>query len=257
MSGRGRPGGGLVRTHNPDDVQVTLNLRISSSSQSIPLQSLEGETDSTRQTAYPRFYIRIHASVKSSSHSNLPVTLATWRTPLERPIDEDEIISSSPVWINSALTPFHSTSDPSRCAGPPELGYIVHRRGGYPRNLRESWDFVTVPSADSGQEVVISHLVPLERLRFWSTNPSATTEPVRPEKGERFRIRPSEGGLGTFWWRWGDLDGDLAGKKFCNNEWFEGNIHEGQDGDDYLESEGENGFGLVMEVENETEVEFV
>lgn len=114
-----------------------------------------------------------------------------------------------------------------------------------------------MPSAESGQEVVISHHLPLERLRFWSTNPDTDTKSVCPEKGERFRISPSEGSLGTFWWRWGNLDEDLAGKKFCNNEWFEGSMDESQHGEGWLESEGENGFGLVMEVENETEVEFV
>lgn len=116
---------------------------------------------------------------------------------------------------------------------------------------------MTVPSAESGQEVVISHNLPLERLRFWSTNPDTDTGSVRPEKGEKFRISPSEGSLGTFWWRWGGLDEDLAEKKFCNNEWFEGSIDEGQHGEEWLDSEGDNGFGLTMEVENEAEVEFV
>lgn len=49
-------------------------------------------------------------------------------------------------------------------------------------------------------------------------------EAVRPEKGERFVIGPSAGALRTFWWRWGDLEG----KKFWGDDWFEG---EGVGGD--------------------------
>ena len=86
---------------------------------------------------------------------------------------------------------------------------------------------------------------------------------AQPEKGEVFVIGPSANALGTFWWRWGDLDGDLADKKFWSDDWYDGK----NDGDNmeaavgeeglWLESEGENGFGLTMEMENEAEIEFV
>ena len=221
------------------------------------LPSLEKTIDESNETASAKVYVRIHASVKFSTQPSLPVTLSTWRTPLER--DEDQgTKASSPVWINSALTAFHSVKDPSRRAGPPALNLIVHRRGGFTRDLRRSWDFLTVPSAESGQEVVISHLLPLESFSFWNrAGPDAG--PVQPEKGEKFVICPSAGALGTFWWRWGDLDGDLAKKMFRADEWFDGEnedqseVHDG----DWVESEGPNGFGLTMEVENEAEVEFV
>ena len=72
---------------------------------------------------------------------------------------------------------------------------------------------------------------------------------------ERWVIGPDRGGLGTFWWRTGDLDADLQGKKFKNDEWFDG-----EEGDDdnaqMVESEGANGFGLTMEIENQAEVIF-
>lgn len=81
-------------------------------------------------------------------------------------------------------------------------------------------------------------------------------------------IGPSAGALGTFWWRWGDLEGDLAGKKFRGDEWFEGEGVGGDQGGEgsqvlerceegWVESEDENGFGLTMDVENEAEVEFM
>lgn len=138
----------------------------------------------------------------------------------------------------------------------------MHRRGGYERDLRNSWDFVTLPPAshrsqgDDKAEVVIRHLLPREGLQFFSK--TGGKEDVQPKKGEKFVIGPSAGGLGTFWWRWGDLSGDLAGKKFRADDWWDGKgegdeVLEGE----WVESEGKNGFGLTMEVENEAEIEFV
>ena len=203
------------------------------------------------------------------------MTLATWRTPLEKEKKSNaqhveqqqssqaseaaEVPISSPVWLNSALTPFRSTTDPSKRAAPPALGWVTHRRGGFPRNLRESWDFITVPP--DGREITVKHFLPREVLRFYRQG-SAEGD-AQPEKGEVFVIGPSANALGTFWWRWGDLNGDLADKKFRSDDWYDGK----NDGDNmelavgkeglWLESEGENGFGLTMEIENEAEVEFM
>lgn len=69
-------------------------------------------------------------------------------------------------------------------------------------------------------------------------------------------IAPSERALGTFWWRWGDLEGNLEGKKFVSDEWFDREREDGE-GEEWVKSEGKNGFGLTMEVENEAEIEFV
>jgi hypothetical protein len=144
------------------------------------------------------------------------------------------------------------------------LGYRVCRRGGFARNLREDWDFLTIPPADSGREVVVEHSLPLEKLQFWQLRDDGYKAQVKPEKGERFVVAPSEGGFGTFWWRWGDLEGKLGGKKFMSDEWVDGERgdgdgdgKEGREREEWVKSEGENGFGLTMEVENEAEIEFV
>ena len=104
-------------------------------------------------------------------------------------------------------------------------------------------------------ELVIRHLLPREGLNFISKTGEGGD--VKPERGEKFVVGPSATGLGTFWWRWGDLRGDLAGKKFRADEWWggDGDVEGGQG--EWIESEGRNGFGLTMEVENEAEVEFV
>ena len=210
--------------------------------------------------------------MKSSTRPTLPVTLATWRTPLERSStshergeggkDGEEGDSSySPAWLTSALTPLRSTKHPTKRAAPPALGRIAHQRGGFTRDLRGSWDFITIPPAGQGKEgeekreVVVRHLLPRDDLRFYRTD--GVQGDVRPEKGERFVVGPSPAALGTFWWRWGDLRGDLAGKRFQADEWWDGGEDEDDcGGADWVKSEGENGFGLTMEVENEAEVEF-
>ena len=131
--------------------------------------------------------------------------------------------------------------------------------------MREDWDFITVPSLESGKEVVVEHRLPVEKLEFWKKRDDGYRDEVKPEEGETWAIGPSQGGLGTFWWTWGDLEEDfLKGKEFRNDEWFDGNDGNGEtvmegkgEGAEWVESEGENGFGLTMEIENEAEVVFV
>lgn len=174
---------------------------------------------------------------------------------MERSLSPED--TSSPVWLSSALTHLRSTSNPDRYGGPPELGYKVHRRGGFDRNLRESWDFITIPSLESGEEVEVQHRLPVEKLQFWKKRDDGYRDEVKPEKGEEWVVGPSEGGLGTFWWRWGDLEGDLKGKEFRNDEWFDGEKGDREgEGKQWVESEGENGFGLCMEIENQAEIIF-
>ncbi|KAL8718822.1 MAG: hypothetical protein Q9225_004085 [Loekoesia sp. 1 TL-2023] len=211
MSGRGLPGGGLVRRYRPEDIEVTLNLRTTVSSTAISLPKSDSDA-----SALPDTYIQFHVSIKHGTHPALPITLSSWRTPLERSLSPKD--SSSPVWINSALTYLCSTSNPDRYGGPPELGYKVHRRRGFARNLRDNWDFITIPSFKSGEEVVVEHRLPVEKLQFWKKRDDGYRDEVKPEKGGKWDIGPSEGALGTFWWTWGDLDEDLKGKEFRNDE---------------------------------------
>ena len=193
------------------------------------------------------------------------MTLSTWRTPLERSLSPEDTLS--PVWLNSALTYFQSTSNSDRYAGPPELGYKVGQRGGFARDLREDWDFITVPSLESGKEITVEHRSPVKKLQFWQKREDGYRNEIKPEPGEKWVIGPSEGGLGTFWWRWGDIDGDLKGKEFRNDNWYDEesgdqtaeNVNEGRDWDegrDWVESQGDNGFGRTMKIESRAEVSF-
>lgn len=108
--------------------------------------------------------------------------------------------------------------------------------------------------------MVVQHRLPVEKLQFWQKRDDGYRDEAKPERGEKWVVGPSEGGLGTFWWRWGDLEGDLKGKHFRNDEWFDGEKGDGdeeREAKEWVESEGENGFGLCMEIENQTEVTFV
>lgn len=230
---------------------MTLNLRTTTSAPTFSYQDANPEA----------FYIQIHASIKHSVRPELPVTLATWRTPLERRLpSEHEEDPTSPVWLNSALTPIRSTTDPEKIMGPEEMGWKVHRGGGFPRNLRDAWDFITIPPAATSDqpvsEVTVRHLLPTKGLNFRTR----AGQPWSPGKGEKFVVGPASGALGTFWWRFGDLERDLKTAKFIADDWWSGeggvkraaaDYEEGQ----YLESEGATGFGLTMEVETAAEFE--
>ena len=234
---------------------MTLNLRTTTSA---PTFSYARQN----QAADPEpFYIQIHASIKHSVRPELPVTLATWRTPLERRLpSEHQEDSTSPVWLNSALTPITSTTDPQKMMGPQEMGWKVHRGGGFPRNLRDAWDFITIPPAAAASdqplaETTVRHLLPTEGLDFRTRD----GQPWRPSKGEKFVVGPALGALGTFWWRFGDLETDLKTAEFVADDWWNGEGGGEQapaDGEaQYLESQGANGFGLTMEVETTAEFE--
>ena len=102
----------------------------------------------------------------------------------------------------------------------------------------------------------MQHRLPVEELKFWQRREDGYKALTTPEKGEKFRITPSEGSLGTFWWNWGDLNRDLRGKKFKNDNWYDGEECEGSaEGEKWVESAGDNGYGLTMEVTDEAEVE--
>ena len=263
----------MASSHKPEDVKVVISLRTTTSSPTFQL-------DCEDQEPKP-FYINIHASIKSSTCPDRPVTLATWKTSLERSLNHSshsvDVLSlpvpqasptRSPVWLESALTAFRSTEQPTRSIAPYALGLIACYRGGFARNLREDWDFITLPAPDgdgADKEVMVQHAVPRKDMRFCDAeDPKATMEP-RP--GEKFVVGPSARGLGTYWWCWGDLATDLKDKKFRSDNWYMAVSHAEDDENeaeaedfvarDWVESEGENGFGLVMEVENKATVEFV
>jgi len=100
--------------------------------------------------------------------------------------------------------------------------FRVHRArqdGDNATNLAERPDthFVSVPSLDSGGDLVLTHEITSGRL--FAHAEGITREDL--QVGEKYEMGTSERHLGTMWWCWGDLDGDLEGIKLhCFSEGF-------------------------------------
>ena len=79
------------------------------------------------------------------------------------------------------------------------------------------------PRWKAEREVVVEHRLPVKELKFGQMKKGDEyRQEAKPERGEKWSIGPSQGGLATFWWHWGDLDGDLKENGFKNDGWFDG-----------------------------------
>jgi hypothetical protein len=98
--------------------------------------------------------------------------------------------------------------------------FIVHRRRPDPErssDLKERpWtQLLTIPAEG---EVVITHDLPLARMFKYEQR-------LKPADvvGETWRANIADGGIGTRWWCWGSLDGELKDK--CLSAWRDGLEH--------------------------------
>ena len=64
---------------------------------------------------------------------------------------------------------------------------------GLSRNLADNWDFVTIPSVDSGDTLTVRHEVP-ER----------TIVAANVQAGEEYEVKLSNKCLGVNWWMYGE-----------------------------------------------------
>ncbi|KAI0384096.1 hypothetical protein F5Y04DRAFT_235712 [Hypomontagnella monticulosa] len=130
------------------------------------------------------------------------------------------------------------------------LGYFkVHEaRRDDSSDLRElGYRFITVPG--DGSSVEVTHRLSWERIfRYEEKRTKADLEP-----GEKFEMSINRGYLGTIWWCWGDLEGDLKGKKL--HEWQPGSFS-GQKPSDEFVKEGNLVLGeelRLLDLEDVTE----
>ncbi|KAL8703680.1 MAG: hypothetical protein Q9201_003134 [Fulgogasparrea decipioides] len=77
---------------------------------------------------------------------------------------------------------------------------------------RENLHFLTIPA---NGEVQVKHALPVSRMLQYS---NVSRQSLYPGESYCFRLNPDY--LGTTWWCWGDLEGDLADKKL--SAWQEG-----------------------------------
>lgn len=71
--------------------------------------------------------------------------------------------------------------------------------------MREDWDFITIPSLESGEEVIVEHRLPVEKLQFWKKRDDGYRDEAKPEKGKNGSLGQARvgwerfGGAGGIW----------------------------------------------------------
>ncbi|KAI4118162.1 MAG: hypothetical protein LQ338_007451 [Usnochroma carphineum] len=166
----------------------------------------------TTDESGPPFQIVLTLRVQNSTQADRPITICTQGT-VFAPSNGDAGLDTLAL---GTFSPLISKSVPQKKIN---LGRLKphHARMTDPKspNLRErDWlDFLTIP-ADG--EVQIRHDLPISRMFRYED--SLTSTDLKPGETYRFHINPDY--LGTTWWCWGDLEGDLKDKKF--SAWQEG-----------------------------------
>ncbi|KAL1981211.1 hypothetical protein VTN96DRAFT_2963 [Rasamsonia emersonii] len=148
------------------------------------------------------FHLIIHLRAIESVHPERPITICVSHTVFGHAKGVDTPARGA---FGAGLV---STSDPSWTIS---LGYfMVHDardENSDSPNLRDrGLEFLTIPA--HGEEVVVVHDMPLSRLFKYS---SLKKEDLL--RGETFKVRMHDGFVGTMWWCWGDVDGNLKEKK--------------------------------------------
>lgn len=84
-----------------------------------------------------------------------------------------------------------------------------------PVNLRErNLEWVTIPATGlTGGETEVTHELSMSRLVAHAAD-TVKEGGGELKTGERFKMHMSDGYIGTSWWCWGDLEGDLRDKPF-------------------------------------------
>lgn len=183
-----------------EDRQALVEITLTTSSSTLSLSAADD--------AKNPFQLVLTVRIAASSQPHRPITICTYGTVL------DQRPGSFDIMALGAFSPLQCTSDPKKAIS---LGlWRVNERHKSPSlDLREhDWlQFLTIPAEGSVQ---ITHPLPLSRMfKFEKT---LKPEDLRP--GEQYRLRMYNGYVGTMWWCWGDLEGDLKEKKF--SEWRHG-----------------------------------
>ncbi|KAF2198736.1 hypothetical protein GQ43DRAFT_377938 [Delitschia confertaspora ATCC 74209] len=193
---------------DPEDEKATIGVRMTTSKPTLSSSDLKSTTSTE-----PVLEIQIHARCLSSVYPSRPITFCTSNSIFDTHKPDFGHMDNLALGM---LGPGLVCSD--RKSGNPKaisLGFFkVHRArqdGDDALNLYDRPDahFITVPSQDSGEEVVVTHTLSSERL-------FAYAEGITPEEvkvGEKYDITLRRGYAGTMWWCWGDLEGCLKGKK--------------------------------------------
>ncbi|KAL8936590.1 MAG: hypothetical protein Q9216_004851 [Gyalolechia sp. 2 TL-2023] len=162
--------------------------------------------------AQPNFQIILTLRIERSTQPDRAITICTHGTVFAE--SDGQGLDMLAVGTFGPLT---STSDPSKTInlGQWKPHHLQHGREPQSPNLRErdGLEFLTIPA--NGQ-VEVRHDMSIDRM--FEHESDRRREDLKP--GETYRFRVSSGYLGTKWWCWGDLEGELKDKKL--SAWQEG-----------------------------------
>jgi hypothetical protein len=174
--------------------------------------SAVGRTETDGKGA--QFELRISLSIAESTRPGEAITICTDKSVFApaQPEDELDILAQKTASLAS-------TSDSARRIN---LGqYIIgasRRSTSPPADIKERplTHLLTIPA--DGEVVVIHDLSPARMFKY--------EDRLRPADvvGETWRLKLSEGAIGTSWWCWGDLADDLKDKRL--SAWREGLNHQ-------------------------------
>jgi hypothetical protein len=174
--------------------------------------------DTTIEEGNEPFRLLISLRIVETAQPGQAITICTDNSvfALSHPYDDDEPDSLDMLALKKAS--LASTSDTSRHIN---LGmFNLHQRPDPDRSAdlkqRPATQLLTIPAEG---EVVIAHDLPLTRM----FKHEGTLKPA-DVVGETWRPKIFEGAIGTSWWCWGGLEGELKDKLL--SAWREGLGHQ-------------------------------
>lgn len=189
----------------PGSEQATIGVRVTTAAPSLSLSQLKSKSTE------PILNIRVHLRCLSSMEPSRAITILTSGTIFDNAKPTEGYMDNLALGMLGAGLVCKSGEETKNIS----LGFFkVHRArqdGDDASDLRQRprAAFVTVPSLDSGEEVSIDHALTSDRLFVYSDNLTAENLTV----GEKYSINLRDDYVGTTWWCWGALDGNLRGKK--------------------------------------------
>ena len=189
----------------PEDVQASINVRITTPKPQLSLSSLKA------QVSDPVLEFLIHLRCTSSKQPSRAITIFTPETIFDNSHtpDDGNMDNLARGMLGGGLS---STSNPEKRIS---FGYFkIHRARQESENAPDLRDrpeahFLTIPPLGSGREVAVKYTLNAERLFAFADGMSAEDLVV----GEKYSVGLNEGYVGATWWCWGGLEGDLRGKR--------------------------------------------
>ncbi|EON66924.1 hypothetical protein W97_06328 [Coniosporium apollinis CBS 100218] len=189
----------------PEDCKAVIAVTIRTSSFTLSLSAPE-------DPASP-FQLVIGLRITSSMQPGRPITICTGNSVFERsPPPSGGLDMLAQGAVGGGLINTHN----NKRIG---LGLFRLHHGVYPSDSSPDLkirgkEFITIPG--DGSESRVTHDLPFSRMFKYAEG--IKKEDLQP--GETYKVGIYHGCVGTTWWCWGALDGDLKGKRLC--AWQEG-----------------------------------